>query len=132
MKKIHIAALLVLIIALSLIFTASKDFSSYATFADAVATGQEVKIVGELAKDKAIHYDPAEDPNYFSFYVTDNDGETRKIVMNRPKPQDFEMSEKIVVTGSMKNDEFVGSDLLLKCPSKYKDEEIYLRNESRP
>jgi len=131
MKKIHIVAFGVLIIALSLIFTASKDFSTYASFSDALASGQDVKIVGELAKDKEIYYDPAEDPNYFSFYVTDKEGETRKVVMKRPKPQDFELSEEIVVTGSIQGDEFVGKDILLKCPSKYKDEEIYIREENR-
>lgn len=131
MKKIHIAAIGVLIIALFLVITASKDFSTYASFNDAQVSGLEVKIVGELAKDKEIYYDPSDDPNYFSFYVTDNEGATRKVVMNRPKPQDFEMSEQIVVTGSIRGDEFIGKDLLLKCPSKYKDEEIYLREESR-
>jgi len=39
MKKIHIVAFGVLIIALSLIFTASKDFSTYASFSDALASG---------------------------------------------------------------------------------------------
>lgn len=130
MKKIHIAAIGVLIIALALIFTASKDFSTYASFQDAAATQSEVKIVGELAKDKEIYYNPSEDPNYFTFHVIDKDGITRKVVMNRAKPQDFEMSEQIVVTGKLKGEEFIASDILLKCPSKYKDEEIYLRAES--
>lgn len=130
MKKIHIAAIGILLVALALIFTASQDFSTYASFKDAAATTSQVKIVGELAKDKEIYYDPAEDPNYFSFHVIDKDGVTRKVVMNRAKPQDFEMSEQIVVTGKLKGDEFMASDILLKCPSKYKDEEIYLRAES--
>lgn len=130
MKKIHIAAIGILLIALALIFTASQDFSTYASFQDAAASGHEVKIVGELAKDKEIFYNPAEDPNYFTFHVIDKDGATRKVVMNRAKPQDFEMSEQIVVTGKLQGDEFIASDLLLKCPSKYKDEEIYLRAES--
>jgi cytochrome c-type biogenesis protein CcmE len=45
------------------------------------------------------------------------------------KPQDFERSEQIVLTGKMKGDEFVATDILMKCPSKYKDEEIYLKSE---
>lgn len=130
MKKIHIIGIGVLIVALGLIFTASQDFSTYASFSDAGNSGQQVKIVGELAKEKEIYYNASEDPNYFSFYVIDNEGETRKVIMNRPKPQDFEMSEQIVVTGSLKGDEFMASDLLMKCPSKYKDEEIYLRDEA--
>ena len=130
MKKIHIAAIGILCIALALIFSASQDFSTYASFKDAAASGTEVKIVGELAKEKEIYYDPAEDPNYFSFHVVDKDGVTRKVIMNRAKPQDFEMSEQIVVTGKLSGDNFLASDILLKCPSKYKDEEIYLRSET--
>lgn len=130
MKKIHIAAIGILCIALALIFSASQDFSTYASFKDAAASGTEVKIVGELAKEKEIYYDPAEDPNYFSFHVIDKDGVTRKVIMNRAKPQDFEMSEQIVVTGKLSGEDFLASDILLKCPSKYKDEEIYLRSET--
>jgi len=130
MKKIHIAAIGILLVALALIFTASQDFSTYASFKDAATSGQQVKIVGQLAKDKEIYYDPAEDPNYFTFHVIDKDGVTRKVIMNRAKPQDFEMSEEIVVTGKLQEDEFIASDILLKCPSKYKDEEIYLRAET--
>lgn len=130
MKKIHIAGIGILLIALALIFTASQDFSTYASFQDAAASQGQVKIVGELAKDKEIYYDPAVDPNYFTFHVIDKDGITRKVIMNRAKPQDFEMSEQIVLTGKLQGEEFFASDVLLKCPSKYKDEEIYLRAET--
>jgi len=37
----------------------------------------------------------------------------------------------IVVTGTMKGDNFVADENLLKCPSKYKDEEIYLKKEQQ-
>jgi cytochrome c-type biogenesis protein CcmE len=30
----------------------------------------------------------------------------------------------------MKGDVFVASDMLLKCPSKYKDQETYIRSEN--
>jgi cytochrome c-type biogenesis protein CcmE len=39
------------------------------------------------------------------------------------------MSEQIVVTGQLKGEEFIATDILLKCPSKYKDEELYLKSE---
>ncbi|WP_236976522.1 cytochrome c maturation protein CcmE domain-containing protein [Membranihabitans maritimus] len=131
MRKIHIAGIGVLVVALTLIFTASKDFASYASFEDATNSTSEVKIVGQLAKDKEIYYNPEEDPNYFSFYATDEDGITRKVVLNMAKPQDFEMSEQIVVTGKMEGENFLASDILLKCPSKYKEEEVYLRAENQ-
>ena len=75
-------------------------------------------------------YNPEKDPNLFSFYVTDKKGESKKVILKAAKPQDFELSEQIVVTGKMVGDEFIAKDVLLKCPSKYKDEEIYIKSES--
>ena len=71
------------------------------------------------------------DPNYFSFFMKDDKGVEKKVILNQSKPQDFEMSEQIVVTGTMKGNDFVADEILLKCPSKYKDEEIYLKKEQQ-
>ena len=62
----------------------------------------------------------------------DSDGEEAKVVLLAEKPQDFELSEQIVVTGRMKGEEFIATDMLMKCPSKYKDEEIYIKSEESP
>jgi cytochrome c-type biogenesis protein CcmE len=130
MKKIHIVALLCITAGIYTFITASKDVSTYATFAQAVETGQRVKIGGQLAKDKAIKYDPDNNPDETIFYMTDADDVLRRVQLNMAKPQDFEMSEQVVVTGSMEGDTFVATDILVKCPSKYKDEEIYLKEEA--
>jgi cytochrome c-type biogenesis protein CcmE len=114
-------------IALGLFLSASDDLSAYSNFSDAIESGDRVKIAGQLAKDKAMIYDPQKDPNYFSFYLRDTKGEERKVVLLQPKPQDFEQSEQIVLTGRMKDEAFVATDVLMKCPSKYKDEEVYLK-----
>ncbi len=128
MKKIHIIAFVMIAVAIGLLTTAADDMSTYATFAEAQATGQRVKIVGQLAKDKAMSYNPEQDPNYFSFYLRDAEGQERKVVLLAPKPQDFELSEQLVLTGSMRGEDFVATDMLMKCPSKYKDEEINVRS----
>ncbi|MFN5363918.1 MAG: cytochrome c maturation protein CcmE [Bacteroidota bacterium] len=49
--------------------------------------------------------------------------------MHAAKPQDFERSESIVLTGEMSGDVFQASEMLLKCPSKYKDQEVYVREK---
>jgi cytochrome c-type biogenesis protein CcmE len=77
-----------------------------------------------------MYYNPEKDPNYFSFFIRDKDGVEKKVILLREKPQDFELSEQIVITGKMKAEEFIATDILLKCPSKYKDEEIYIKQES--
>ena len=103
--------------------------STYGTFGDAVRSGETVKIAGVLSKDKEMYYDAEKDPNYFSFYLKDSEGAENKVVLLAAKPQDFERSEQVVVTGHMDGSDFVATDLLMKCPSKYKDEEIYIRSE---
>lgn len=130
MKKIHIVALICIAAGILTFITASKDVSTYATFAEAEYTGQRVKIGGQLAKDKAIIFDPDNNPNETIFYMTDNDDVLRRVQLNMAKPQDFELSEQVVVTGSMAGETFVATDILVKCPSKYKDEEIYLKEEA--
>lgn len=128
MKKIHIIAIVMMLIAAGVLISASGDVSTYATFDVAKETGNRVKISGELVKSKEIVYNPSKDANYFSFYITDDNGLSKQVVMEEAKPQDFEMSESIVVTGVMKEDVFYADDILLKCPSKYKNEELSIRN----
>jgi len=115
-------------VATTLLLTASDDVSTYSSFAEAMNTDKKVKIVGQLAKDKPIEYDPAVNPNYTGFYLRDSDGVEHKVALMKAKPQDFERSEQVVLTGKIEGDEFVATEILMKCPSKYKDEEIYLKD----
>ena len=130
MRKLPIIALGCILAAVVIFTSAAGDMSTYATFAEATATDATVRVAGELAKDRPIEYDPQVNPNYFSFFVRDREGLERKVVLTAAKPQDFELSEQIVVTGEMSGETFVASDMLMKCPSKYKDEEIYLKSNS--
>ncbi len=108
------------------LITASGDVSSYANFDDA-KPDSTVKIAGNLVKSKPIVFDPNTNANYFSFFMEDKEGKTMQVVNYGAKPQDFEMSESIVITGQLEEDKFIASDILLKCPSKYKDQEVLLR-----
>ncbi len=127
MRKMHLIAIVALLAAIFVFINTGMEFSKYASFEDAQKTGEKVKIVGQLQKEKEIYYNPLENANYFSFYLLDKNGEEKKVVLNIAKPQDFELSEEIVLTGKMEGDLFKASDILLKCPSKYKDEEVYLK-----
>ncbi len=130
MKKIHIIAVLMMLISAVILITASGDVSSYSTFEVARNTGERVKIAGVFAKNKSMEYNPEKDPNWFSFHLTDTDNVTEKVILLQPKPQDFERSEQVILTGSYENGIFVADEVLTKCPSKYKDEEIALRKKS--
>lgn len=129
MKKVYIIAGIMIAVAISLFVMAQDDLSTYATISQAVESGSRVKIAGQLAKDMEMIYDPVQDPNLFTFYIRDDEGATQKVVLLQPKPQDFELSEQVVLTGRMQEGAFVATDVLMKCPSKYKDEEIYLKEQ---
>jgi len=127
MKKSHLIGIVVIAVAIGLLLSLSGDVSTYATFEDAIQSGNRVKLVGKLMKDKPMEYDPTVDPNYFGFHVRDAEGEPGKVVLLAAKPQEFERSESIVLTGSMQDDVFIATEMLMKCPSKYKDEEIAIK-----
>lgn len=126
MKRTHLIGLIIIAVGVGvLIYMLGSEFSRYETFTSTYAqSGKEINVVGEVAKDKELYYNPHVDANYFTFYLQDEDGNTRKVIYKGTKPRDFERSEKIVVTGSMDGEEFHAKKILMKCPSKYVEEEI--------
>jgi cytochrome c-type biogenesis protein CcmE len=129
MKKSHILAIVVIAAAIGFLISASKDVTTYANFAQATQSGDRVKLVGQLVKDRPVEYNPEVNPDFLSFWLRDDAGEVRLVELHASKPQDFERSESIVLTGEMKGNNFAASEMLLKCPSKYKDQEIYVREK---
>ena len=122
MKTIHIIIILVLVVAVAVVITTMTDSSTYSDFGQAaLKPGKELHIIGKLNRGKPIEYDAKKNANQFSFYMVDEKGIEKQVIYNNAKPQDFEKSEKVVIIGSMKGDQFMAKSLLLKCPSKYND-----------
>jgi cytochrome c-type biogenesis protein CcmE len=124
MKKSSIFGLVVIAIAIAVIISVYSNSSTYGSFKDAEKTESELHVVGHLNKNKQLIYDATKDANYFSFYMTDNKGKECKVVFTGSKPQDFERSEQIVLTGQMQGSEFHASKILMKCPSKYTQDKV--------
>ena len=81
---------------------------------------------------KSINYNPATNPNYLTFEATDTLGERMKVAYYYEKPTDMEKSERIVLKGKMENGVFEIHEkqgILIKCPSKYKDDPNAAKNE---
>jgi cytochrome c-type biogenesis protein CcmE len=57
----------------------------------------------------------------FHFHMRDESGNVRKVVFPKPKPNNFEQADQLVVIGEMRGDVFMANDMLMKCPSKYND-----------
>ena len=127
MKKIHVIGIIMILLAGAALFMASEDIATYSTFAQAESVEGKIKVAGQLVLDKEMYYNPEKDPNYFTFHIKDIEGTEKKVILYGSKPQDFELSEQIVLTGKMDGPDFVATDMLTKCPSKYKEDEIFLR-----
>ena len=130
MKPIYLVALLLMVCGIAALTMQAKDVATYGNFSTAQQTGDKVKVAGKLCKNKPMVYNPVINANQFQFSLTDVNGKEMEVVLMKPKPQDFELSEQVVVTGEVKNNQFVASDILMKCPSKYKDEEIYMKKKA--
>lgn len=126
MKTSNIFALVLIAAALAGILSMVGDFSTYETFATAdQKPGKEFQIIAKLdTTTNKMQYDPVKDANLFVFYAKDEAGLSRKVIFNGTKPQDFERSEKLTMTGAMQNGEFKCSKILMKCPSKYKTDQV--------
>jgi len=124
MKKGSILGIVVIAIAIAVIISTYSKSSTYGSFKEAAATNATLQIVGHLDKGKELYYDATKDANYFSFYMKDNKGQECKVVFTGTKPQDFERSEQVVLTGQMAGNEFHASKILMKCPSKYTQDKV--------
>ncbi len=127
MKKNSIIGIIIIAIAIGVIVSTYADSSTYGSFNEAQETQSELHVVGQLNKQKQLIYDPHKDANYFAFYMVDSKGKECKVVFSGTKPQDFEKSEQIVLTGKMRGDEFYASKILMKCPSKYTKDQVEVK-----
>lgn len=121
MKKMHIVGIVLIAAIMLCMMSLLGDSSTYSNFTDAKAAeaDEEVHVAGTLVKTKPMDYNPAIDPNSFSFYMKDKAGIEQHVVLKKSKPQDFERAEQLVIIGSMKGKDFVATEVLMKCPSKY-------------
>ena len=127
MKPLHITILVIIAVAIGGLLMYSVDFSTYDTIESArQKQGKYVHLIAKLDKDQPIEFDAIKDPNYLSFYAKDSIGGTTKVVYRNTKPAELEQSERIVLKGKMQGDVFECDNILLKCPSKYKDDKKQL------
>jgi cytochrome c-type biogenesis protein CcmE len=131
MKKTHIVAIIFIAVAMAFMIGSVNDSSSYADFDEAFNNPQkEYHVVGELDRSEEIAYNPEINPNITKFTMVDKKGERRKVILNKSKPQDFERSESVVLIGKASGEDFHATEMLMKCPSKYKDEESFELEET--
>lgn len=121
MKKTHIIALVLIFISIGVVIATLADSSTYIDFTSAQSKpGATFTVIGELEKEQEINYDARS--NVLSFYATDKSGVTSKVFYGDVKPTDFERSEDITMKGFATDSGFVATEIRLKCPSKYNEQ----------
>ncbi|NQV53547.1 MAG: cytochrome c maturation protein CcmE [Flavobacteriales bacterium] len=131
MKRMHIILILLIAVMIGAMIGAINDSSSYANFDEAFTNpSSEYHVVGKLARDREMKYDPETNPDMFTFWLEDVNGEEKQVVLHKSKPQDFERSEQIVLIGSVEGDVFHANDILMKCPSKYTDGTVQAKEQA--
>jgi len=134
MKTTHIIGILVIAVAIVLIITTSGDASEYLSFGEAKQLADrgsktQIHVVGQLKKDsngEVVGIQPSPDMLSFSFAMVDEDGREQRVFHPNPMPTDFMRSEQVVIIGGYYQDKFVADKILLKCPSKYQENEVKL------
>ncbi len=123
MKKTHIIALVFVAVAITVLISFMGDVTTYDTISSAKQKeGKFVHLIAKLDKNEPMQYDAVKDPNFLSFTAVDTLGNSIKVVYHNSKPTDMEKSERLVLKGRVEGDHFECKDILLKCPSKYKDD----------
>jgi len=124
-KKTHIALLFLLagaFVALASMLSRSAEHAGFDVAID--QPDRVVRVSGTLVPGKAVEYNPEVDPNSFRFWMADKSGQQAQVICIDDMPYDFEKSEEVVLTGQMKDGIFYATDLLVKCPSKYVEEDL--------
>ena len=125
MKKTQIVLLVLIMAGIAVLISVFGDFSSYETFASAAKDPKKsYYIIGYLDTTQGMQYDPRIDANHFTFFAKDKSGLKNKVIFNGEKPRDIEKSEQIVMMGYMDGETFHCSKIQMKCPSKYKKDQI--------
>lgn len=126
MKKLHLVILILIFASVAVLVSFMGNLSTYETIASArQKAGKTVTIIARLDNSQPIEYDPVKNPNYLSFHISDTLGNTARVVYHFEKPYDLEKAERITLKGKMEGDVFEitrKDGILLKCPSKYKDD----------
>lgn len=130
MKTTHIIILVLIAASIAVLVQYSGDLTTYETIASArEKEGKFVNLIAKIDKEHPIEYDAVKNPNYLSFTAVDTLGHSIKVVYHDAKPTDMEKSERLVLKGAVKDGYFDCKNILLKCPSKYKDDPNAMKNQ---
>ena len=136
-KYVFVGLIAAIVIAVGVIISDSVESASqYVGFEEASTMAKggndlKVHVIGTLPRNAqgdivGIDYNPLKDPNFIAFRLIDEKQKEYKVVCFNPPASmsDFKRSEKVVVNGHFKEEQFIADEILLKCPSKYENNKL--------
>lgn len=123
MSRLNIVVILMVAVLLGTLFSVFTANSESVVFSRAFAEpGIEFKVSGTLDPNFPVTYDPLTDVAETRFRMQDKDGQLQEVVLRKAKPTGLEQSESIDLYGKVIDGQFVATEMLMKCPSKYNEE----------
>ena len=132
MKNLFPIYIIFLSITIIIVISTFADASTYVSFSDAkslysVGKKSPIHVVGRLIKNEknqVIGIKKSDDNLSFSFEMIDEEGTIENVFYGEPMPPDFILSDQVVVIGSYNDKRFIAKEILLKCPSKYTEDQV--------
>jgi cytochrome c-type biogenesis protein CcmE len=122
MKRSHLIILLMVGALVGTLIGTFTSTSRSVNFEQALAEpGVEFKVSGTLHKETPVIYDPELDAGITTFHMADKSGKVVEVHLHKSQPQGLLQSESIDLYGKFVDGEFHASEMLLKCPSKYNE-----------
>lgn len=125
--KLLIGIISIVLFTSLLMYNFGNSISTYVNFEQAEGRSNS-HVVGTW--DRTQDYGFSRETMKFSFHMEDEDGNVRKVVYSKPKPNNFEDATQLVVIGEMRNKVFHANEMLMKCPSKYNENPDFEAAES--
>ena len=100
-------------------FSFNKTLTPYVSISEAKESSHIVQVKGKRADNG--HFD--NERNIFTFRLIDEMGDEIKVIYDGVKPGNFEQATEVVCVGQYKNGSFEAKEILVKCPSKYMEEQ---------
>ena len=126
MKRSQIVLLVFIAASIAVIISFMASLAPVETIASArLKAGKTVTINAKIDYSLPMDYDPMKNPNYISFHICDTLGNKARVVYHYEKPFELEKAERVTLRGRMNGDVFditQKDGILIKCPSKYKDD----------
>ena len=121
MKNSQIAIIVAIAVLIGYAIVELGDKSTLGAFEDAFNNkDSKTTVVANINREKDPEFDARN--GTLTFEATDKNGITFTVIYNKPEPTLFDRADEIRMTGHTTDSAFIAENILMKCPSKYNEE----------